>query len=200
MGTKIWFFPPDWTFFCAFGGKSCAQYEFELRLKQTFRIFDLEEMTIKMADHTWNVLEVYIYAIDTNAQALLQSAAKKPLQIGEFLTHGLALSADSGGNPLLGGEAVEESKEAIVVQLINVNGIAIVTDLNQRYHYPACSLCKKASNAYENVELWCNYCAQRVPALARVKFNIEHRDPTASIEAAVFPEIAEQFYGIMEPT
>lgn len=31
----------------------------------------------------------------------------------------------------------------------------------------------------------------------RVKFNIEHRDPTASIEAAVFPEIAEQFYGII---
>ncbi|KAG5524621.1 hypothetical protein RHGRI_031329 [Rhododendron griersonianum] len=53
--------------------------ELELRLKQIFRIFDLEEM------------EVYFYAINTNAQALLQSAAKKPLQIGELFTRGLAL-------------------------------------------------------------------------------------------------------------
>lgn len=30
----------------------------------------------------------------------------------------------------------------------------------------------------------------------RVKFNIEVSDPTASIEATIFPEIAEQFYGI----
>ncbi|KAG5516482.1 hypothetical protein RHGRI_037259 [Rhododendron griersonianum] len=35
--------------------------------------------------------EVYFYAINTNAQALLQSAAKKPLQIGELFTRGLAL-------------------------------------------------------------------------------------------------------------
>ncbi|KAF7141272.1 hypothetical protein RHSIM_Rhsim06G0089700 [Rhododendron simsii] len=91
----------------------CSPPEFELRLKQTFRIFLLEEMVIKIADHTWNVpgfyacighnvfteattlfkpcKEVYFYAIDTNAQALLQSAANKPLQIGELLTCGLAL-------------------------------------------------------------------------------------------------------------
>ncbi|KAI8531547.1 hypothetical protein RHMOL_Rhmol11G0145100 [Rhododendron molle] len=91
--------------------------EFELRLNQTFCIFDLEEMVIKMAHCTWNVLEVYFYAINTNAQALLQSAAKKPLQIGEFLTLGLALSAGSGGNPLLGEQAAEGSKEAIAASL-----------------------------------------------------------------------------------
>ncbi|XP_062017640.1 cell division protein FtsZ homolog 1, chloroplastic [Rosa rugosa] len=52
---------------------------------------------------------VDFYAINTDAQALLQSAAKNPLQIGELLTRGLG----TGGNPLLGEQAAEESKEAI---------------------------------------------------------------------------------------
>ncbi|XP_050246703.1 cell division protein FtsZ homolog 1, chloroplastic [Quercus robur] len=52
---------------------------------------------------------VDFYAINTDAQALLQSAAENPLQIGELLTRGLG----TGGNPLLGEEAAEESKEAI---------------------------------------------------------------------------------------
>ncbi|KAF8391636.1 hypothetical protein HHK36_023942 [Tetracentron sinense] len=52
---------------------------------------------------------VEFYAINTDAQALLQSSAENPLQIGELLTRGLG----TGGNPLLGEQAAEESKEAI---------------------------------------------------------------------------------------
>ncbi|CAA2997162.1 cell division protein FtsZ homolog 1, chloroplastic [Olea europaea var. sylvestris] len=52
---------------------------------------------------------VDFYAINTDAQALFQSAAENPLQIGELLTRGLG----TGGNPLLGEQAAEESKEAI---------------------------------------------------------------------------------------
>ncbi|XP_027063963.1 cell division protein FtsZ homolog 1, chloroplastic-like [Coffea arabica] len=52
---------------------------------------------------------VDFYAINTDAQALLQSAAGNPIQIGELLTRGLG----TGGNPLLGEQAAEESKEAI---------------------------------------------------------------------------------------
>ncbi|XP_039012310.1 cell division protein FtsZ homolog 1, chloroplastic-like [Hibiscus syriacus] len=49
------------------------------------------------------------YAINTDSQALLQSAAENPLQIGELLTRGLG----TGGNPLLGEQAAEESRDAI---------------------------------------------------------------------------------------
>ncbi|PSR95539.1 Cell division protein FtsZ 1 like [Actinidia chinensis var. chinensis] len=56
---------------------------------------------------------VDFYAVNTDAQALLQSAAENPLQIGELLTRGLG----TGGNPLLGEQAAEESKEAIAAAL-----------------------------------------------------------------------------------
>ncbi|PKA52822.1 Cell division protein FtsZ like 1, chloroplastic [Apostasia shenzhenica] len=52
---------------------------------------------------------VEFYAINTDAQALLNSQAKNPLQIGELLTRGLG----TGGNPHLGEQAAEESMEAI---------------------------------------------------------------------------------------
>uniref|UniRef100_A0A2P2INM0 Plastid-dividing ring protein n=1 Tax=Rhizophora mucronata TaxID=61149 RepID=A0A2P2INM0_RHIMU len=52
---------------------------------------------------------VNFYAVNTDSQALLQSVAENPLQIGELLTRGLG----TGGNPLLGEQAAEESKEAI---------------------------------------------------------------------------------------
>ncbi|KAH0906518.1 hypothetical protein HID58_038345 [Brassica napus] len=52
---------------------------------------------------------VDFYAINTDSQALLQSSAHNPLQIGELLTRGLG----TGGNPLLGEQAAEESKDAI---------------------------------------------------------------------------------------
>ncbi|KAG8502800.1 hypothetical protein CXB51_000551 [Gossypium anomalum] len=52
---------------------------------------------------------VDFYAINTDSQALLQSSAENPLQIGELLTRGLG----TGGNPLLGEQAAEESADAI---------------------------------------------------------------------------------------
>lgn len=56
---------------------------------------------------------VDFYAINTDAQALLNSEAKNPLQIGELLTRGLG----TGGNPLLGEQAAEESRESIANSL-----------------------------------------------------------------------------------
>lgn len=53
------------------------------------------------------------YAINTDSQALLHSQAQNPLQIGEVLTRGLG----TGGNPLLGEQAAEESKETIASAL-----------------------------------------------------------------------------------
>ncbi|CAJ1971464.1 unnamed protein product [Sphenostylis stenocarpa] len=52
---------------------------------------------------------VDFYAINTDAQALLNSAAENPIKIGEVLTRGLG----TGGNPLLGEQAAEESRESI---------------------------------------------------------------------------------------
>ncbi|XP_068636789.1 cell division protein FtsZ homolog 1, chloroplastic-like [Aristolochia californica] len=52
---------------------------------------------------------VEFYGINTDAQALVTSAANNPLQIGELITRGLG----TGGNPLLGEQAAEESKDAI---------------------------------------------------------------------------------------
>ncbi|KAK7300005.1 hypothetical protein RJT34_10836 [Clitoria ternatea] len=52
---------------------------------------------------------VDFYAVNTDAQALLHSAAENPIKIGEVLTRGLG----TGGNPLLGEQAAEESREAI---------------------------------------------------------------------------------------
>ncbi|XP_010249043.1 PREDICTED: cell division protein FtsZ homolog 1, chloroplastic-like [Nelumbo nucifera] len=52
---------------------------------------------------------VEFYAINTDAQALLQSSTKRQVQIGEKLTCGLG----TGGNPELGEQAAEESKDAI---------------------------------------------------------------------------------------
>ncbi|KAF3782743.1 Cell division FtsZ-like protein 1 [Nymphaea thermarum] len=52
---------------------------------------------------------VEFFAINTDVQALKHSAAENPLQIGQMLTRGLG----TGGNPALGEQAAEESKEAI---------------------------------------------------------------------------------------
>ncbi|XP_077227688.1 cell division protein FtsZ homolog 1, chloroplastic-like [Tasmannia lanceolata] len=52
---------------------------------------------------------VDFYAINTDAQALLQSSANQRIQIGEQLTRGLG----TGGNPELGEQAAEESKTVI---------------------------------------------------------------------------------------
>ncbi|XP_025884345.1 cell division protein FtsZ homolog 1, chloroplastic-like isoform X2 [Solanum lycopersicum] len=52
---------------------------------------------------------VDFYSMNTDTQALSQSTAENPIQIGELLTRGLG----TGGNPLLGEQAAEESKEGI---------------------------------------------------------------------------------------
>ncbi|KQJ85164.1 cell division protein FtsZ homolog 1, chloroplastic [Brachypodium distachyon] len=52
---------------------------------------------------------IEFYAINTDSQALVNSQAQHPLQIGEQLTRGLG----TGGNPNLGEQAAEESKEVI---------------------------------------------------------------------------------------
>ncbi|KAI8524324.1 hypothetical protein RHMOL_Rhmol13G0141700 [Rhododendron molle] len=107
-------------------------------------------------------------------------------------------------------------------QYLNVQGIARVTDFSQNFYYLACSICKKATNAYADEDFWCNYCAQKVPALTkyttfpmppcissflttqlkknsliyRLKFNIQVTDPTGTIQATVFSEVASEFYNI----
>ncbi|MBL7078650.1 cell division protein FtsZ [Candidatus Shapirobacteria bacterium] len=52
---------------------------------------------------------VDLVAVNTDAQALLASQAKIKIQIGEKLTRGLG----AGGNPQIGQQAAEESKEKI---------------------------------------------------------------------------------------
>ncbi|CAD6261865.1 unnamed protein product [Miscanthus lutarioriparius] len=56
---------------------------------------------------------IEFYAINTDSQALINSQAQYPLQIGEQLTRGLG----TGGNPNLGEQAAEESREAIATAL-----------------------------------------------------------------------------------
>ncbi|KMZ74051.1 hypothetical protein ZOSMA_136G00190 [Zostera marina] len=68
---------------------------------------------------------VEFYAINTDSQALLHSAAEKPLQIGELLTRGLG----TGGNPLLGEQAAEESRDAIADSLRNSDMVFITAGM-----------------------------------------------------------------------
>lgn len=56
---------------------------------------------------------IEFYAINTDSQALINSQAQYPLQIGEQLTRGLG----TGGNPNLGEQAAEESRETIATAL-----------------------------------------------------------------------------------
>ncbi|XP_035823252.1 cell division protein FtsZ homolog 1, chloroplastic isoform X9 [Zea mays] len=56
---------------------------------------------------------IEFYAINTDSQALINSQAQYPLQIGEQLTHDLG----TGGNPNLGEQAAEESRETIATAL-----------------------------------------------------------------------------------
>ncbi|KAG5544391.1 hypothetical protein RHGRI_016969 [Rhododendron griersonianum] len=68
-------------------------------------------------------------------------------------------------------------------QYLNVQGIARVIDFSQNFYYLACSLCKKATNAYGNGDFW-------------LKFNIHIIDQTGTVEATVFSEVASEFYNI----
>lgn len=62
---------------------------------------------------------VDFYAVNSDAQALLTSLAPNKIQIGENLTRGLG----SGGNPEIGKQAAEESKEKIKEQLMDADMI-----------------------------------------------------------------------------
>ena len=56
---------------------------------------------------------VEFWAINTDAQALVNSSAQKRLQIGQKLTRGLG----AGGNPAIGQKAAEESRDEIAQAL-----------------------------------------------------------------------------------
>ena len=55
---------------------------------------------------------VEFIAINTDAQALLANLAQEKVQIGENLTRGLGV----GGNPDLGAQSAEESRQRVPVQ------------------------------------------------------------------------------------
>src|SRR3989304_7689470 len=61
------------------------------------------------------VIGVEFIAVNTDAQVLLQNKAPTKLQIGEKLTKGLG----SGGDPEIGAQAAEESREKIKELLID---------------------------------------------------------------------------------
>ncbi|KAJ8648941.1 hypothetical protein MRB53_001964 [Persea americana] len=68
---------------------------------------------------------VEFYAVNTDSQALLQSSAKKRVQLGEQLTRGLG----TGGNPELGEQAAEESKTAICAALADSDLVFIAAGM-----------------------------------------------------------------------
>lgn len=68
---------------------------------------------------------VEFYAVNTDSQALLQSSAKKRVQIGEQLTRGLG----TGGNPELGEQAAEESNTAICAALADSDLVFIAAGM-----------------------------------------------------------------------
>ena len=61
---------------------------------------------------------VEFWAVNTDAQALAQSAAPKRLQIGQKLTRGLG----AGGNPAIGQKAAEESRDEIAAAMTGAEG------------------------------------------------------------------------------
>jgi cell division protein FtsZ len=60
-----------------------------------------------------DVIGVEFWTVNTDAQALFQSAAPKRLQMGQKLTRGLG----AGGNPAIGQKAAEESRDEIAAAL-----------------------------------------------------------------------------------
>ncbi|MCO5590955.1 hypothetical protein L7F22_044931 [Adiantum nelumboides] len=68
---------------------------------------------------------VEFWAINTDAQALVQSSASQRLQIGERIMRGLG----TGGKPELGEQAAEESKDAIQVAVSNADLVFITAGM-----------------------------------------------------------------------
>lgn len=68
---------------------------------------------------------IEFWAINTDAQALSQSAAPQRLQIGQKLTRGLG----AGGNPSIGTQAAEESRDEIANALENTDLVFITAGM-----------------------------------------------------------------------
>jgi cell division protein FtsZ len=64
---------------------------------------------------------VEFIAVNTDAQALLNNKAEIKIQIGENLTKGLG----SGGNPEIGRQAAEESRERLKEEISGVDMVFI---------------------------------------------------------------------------
>ncbi|MGP0128729.1 MAG: cell division protein FtsZ [cyanobacterium endosymbiont of Rhopalodia musculus] len=77
----------------------------------------------RMIESSLNGIE--FWAINTDAQALSQSAAPQRLQIGQKLTRGLG----AGGNPSIGTQAAEESRDEIAHALENTDLVFITAGM-----------------------------------------------------------------------
>ena len=72
-----------------------------------------------------SVSGVEFWSVNTDAQALAQSAAPKRLQVGQKLTRGLG----AGGNPAIGQKAAEESRDEISTALENSDLVFITAGM-----------------------------------------------------------------------
>ncbi len=72
-----------------------------------------------------NVSGVEFWSLNTDSQALTQSAAPRRLQVGQKLTRGLG----AGGNPAIGQKAAEESREEIAAALEGSDLVFITTGM-----------------------------------------------------------------------
>ncbi|NEO61998.1 MAG: cell division protein FtsZ, partial [Moorea sp. SIO4G2] len=72
-----------------------------------------------------DVSGVEFWSINTDAQALAQSAAPQRLQMGQKLTRGLG----AGGNPAIGQKAAEESREEIAQALEDTDLVFITAGM-----------------------------------------------------------------------
>ena len=68
---------------------------------------------------------VEFWTINTDAQALVNSASSQRLQIGQKLTRGLG----AGGNPAIGQKAAEESREELAIALDNADLVFITAGM-----------------------------------------------------------------------
>ncbi|NBO30952.1 MAG: cell division protein FtsZ, partial [Cyanobacteria bacterium WB6_1B_304] len=71
------------------------------------------------------VTGVEFWAMNTDAQALLQSAAPQRLQMGQKLTRGLG----AGGNPAIGAKAAEESRDDISASIEHADLVFITAGM-----------------------------------------------------------------------
>ncbi|KAH7848859.1 hypothetical protein Vadar_009317 [Vaccinium darrowii] len=78
----------------------------------------------------------------------------------------------------------------------SVEGVIRVANLHQKFYYLACSICNRSTSAYGDNEFQCNYCGVIVPALPKIKFEVQITDLTDSIPAMIFAQVAQEYYGI----